>query len=79
MEISSGTPSPARIRPPPQPKRKVVEKWSLFEALTKKLHQANQFHTSPYRPGMQSGAELWQLDAELHGPNGELNVLGEDL
>ena len=30
----------ARIRPPP--KRKVVEKWSLFEALTKKLHQANQ-------------------------------------
>ena len=23
----------ARIRPPPQPKRKVVEKWSLFEAL----------------------------------------------
>ena len=42
MEISSGTPSPARIRPPPQPKRKVVEKWSLFEALKKKLHQANQ-------------------------------------
>ena len=33
---------------------------------------------------MQSGAELWQLDAELlglsfDGPNGELNVLGEDL
>ena len=33
---------------------------------------------------MQSGAELWQLDTELlspslHGPNGELNVLGEDL
>ena len=28
----------ARIRPPPQPKRKVVEKWALRE----KLHQANQ-------------------------------------
>ena len=40
--IASGTPCPARIRPPPQPKRKVVEKWSLFEALKKKLHQANQ-------------------------------------
>ena len=31
---------------------------------------------------MQSGAELWQLDAELlglsfDGPNGELNVLGK--
>ena len=29
-------------RPPPQPKRKVVEKWSLFQAFREKLHQANQ-------------------------------------
>ena len=41
---------------------------SLFQALTKKLHQANQEgatdlpHQLPY-----SGAELWQLDAELLG------------
>ena len=65
----------------PQPKRKVVEKWSLFEALTKKLggrHRPFQRlpwtrrfqkipHQLPYRPGTQSGAELWQLDAELLG------------
>ena len=41
-------------------------------------------HQLPYRPGMQSGAELWQLNAEVlglffDGPNGELYVLGEDL
>ena len=94
-EISSDTPSPARIRPPPQPKRKVVEKWSLFEALSQpggrhrppqKLPRTRRFqkipHQLPYRPGMQSGAELWQLDAELlglsfNGPNGQLNVLGK--
>ena len=39
------TPAPGRLprqeSGPPQPKRKVVEKWSLFEALKKKLHQAN--------------------------------------
>ena len=38
----------------------------------------------PYRPGMQPGTELRQLDAELlgpspDGPNGELNVLAKDL
>ena len=37
--------APRGCRPsgcPPQPKRKVVEKWSLFEGLREKLHQANQ-------------------------------------
>ena len=78
----------------------MVEKWSLFEALREKLLQANQEgaadlvrassneeiskNSTPASRKMQSGAELWQLDAELlglsfDGPNGELNVLGEEL
>ena len=49
--ISSGTPSPSKNQAPPQPKRKVVEKWSLFEAFGEKAtpSQPGGRHRPPQR------------------------------